>query len=84
MTCKTLGYDVPYSGWDGATRTRPNLAGKMSLHREYGDNQFGGYSRYRRGDGETLMLVQAWNYPNGGQRSSGIRLHLGPVFLGGD
>ena len=57
-----LDYDVPYSGWDGATRTRPDLAGKMSLHREYGDNQFGGYSRYTRGDGETLMLVQAWNY----------------------
>ena len=57
-----LAYDVPYSGWDGATRTRPNLAGRRSLHREYGDNQFGGYSRYTRGDGETLMLVQAWNF----------------------
>ncbi len=34
----------------------------MSLHREYGDNQFGAYSRYSRGDGELLMLVQAWNY----------------------
>ena len=57
-----ISYDVPYSGWDGETKTRPNIAGKMSLHREYGDNQFGGYSRYSRGDGEALMLVQAWNY----------------------
>lgn len=56
-------YDVPYSGWDEATHSRPSLAhGAMSLHREYGDNQFGAYSRYSRGDGEFLMLVQAWNY----------------------
>lgn len=58
-----IRYDVPYSGWDDATHTRPNRAhGAMSLHREYGDNQFGAYSRYSRGDGEFLMLVQAWNY----------------------
>jgi beta-galactosidase len=58
-----IPYDVPYSGWDGHTHTRPNFAdGMSSLHREYGDNQFGGYSRYSRGDGETLMLVQAWGY----------------------
>ncbi|KZV42186.1 beta-galactosidase [Dorcoceras hygrometricum] len=57
------GYDVPYSGWDDATHSRPSRAhGAMSLHREYGDNQFGAYSRYGRGDGEFLMLVQAWNY----------------------
>ena len=66
-----MSYDVPYSGWDGETRTRPNLAGKMSLHREYGDNQFGGYSRYTRGDGETLMLVQAWNF------QTAVNDHLG-------
>ncbi len=58
-----IRYEVPYSGWDDASETRPNRAhGIMSLHREYGDNQFGGYSRYSRGDGEALMLVQAWNY----------------------
>ncbi len=58
-----IRYDVPYSGWDGSTHTRPSRAhGAMSLHREYGDNQFGGYSRYSRGDGEKLMLVQAWNF----------------------
>lgn len=58
-----IRYDVPYSGWDGDAHTRPSRAhGAMSLHREYGDNQFGGYSRYTRGDGELLMLVQAWNY----------------------
>jgi beta-galactosidase len=58
-----IRYEVPYSGWDAVTETRPDLAhGMMSLHREYGDNQFGGYSRYSRGDGEQLMLVQAWNY----------------------
>lgn len=73
----TLNYDVPYSGWDGETRTRPNLAGKMSLHREYGDNQFGGYSRYRRGDGETLMLVQAWNY------QTAVNDHLGLDYTWG-
>ncbi|MFK2879202.1 glycoside hydrolase family 2 protein [Rhodanobacter hydrolyticus] len=56
-------YDVPYSGWDDATHSRPSRAhGAMSLHREYGDNQFGAYSRYDRGSGEYLMLVQAWNY----------------------
>ncbi len=56
-------YDVPYSGWDDATHSRPSRAhGAKSLHREYGDNQFGGYSRYGRGSGEFLMLVQAWNY----------------------
>ena len=72
-----LAYDVPYSGWDGATRTRPNLAGKMSLHREYGDSQFGGYSRYSRGDGETLMLVQAWNY------QTAVNDHLGLDYTWG-
>jgi beta-galactosidase len=58
-----IRYEVPYSGWDDATHSRPSRAhGAMSLHREYGDNQFGAYSRYSRGDGERLMLVQAWNY----------------------
>lgn len=58
-----IGYDVPYSGWDGATHTRPSRDhGAMSLHREYGDNQFGGFSRVARADGEGAMLVQAWNY----------------------
>lgn len=58
-----IRYEVPYSGWDDATHTRPSRAhGAMSLHREYGDNQFGMYSRYSRGDGKYLMLVQCWNY----------------------
>ena len=74
---KELSYDVPYSGWDGETRTRPNLAGRMSLHREYGDNQFGGYSRYTRGDGETLMLVQAWNF------QTAVNDHLGYDYTWG-
>ncbi len=72
-----VNYDVPYSGWDGETRTRPNLAGKMSLHREYGDNQFGGYGRYTRGDGETLMLVQAWNF------QTAVNDHLGYDYTWG-
>lgn len=56
-------YSVPYSGWDDVTHMRPSLDhGAKSFHREYGDNQFGGYSRYDRGSGEFLMLVQAWNY----------------------
>jgi beta-galactosidase len=58
-----IRYDVPYSGWDGTTRSRPSRAhGDMSFHREYGDSQFGAYSRYTRGDGEKLMLIQVWNY----------------------
>ncbi len=70
---RAIGYDVPYSGWDDATHSRPNRAGgAMSLHREYGDNQFGGYSRYSRGDGEYLMLVQCWNY----QTALNQQLHL--------
>lgn len=58
--------EIPYSGWDGGSLSRPQeVRGRMSLHREYGDFEFGGNgstSRATRGDGEKPMLLMAWNY----------------------
>jgi beta-galactosidase len=58
--------EIPYSGWDGGNFSRPQeVRGRMSLHREYGDFEFGGNgstSRATRGDGEKAMLLMAWNY----------------------
>lgn len=62
-----VGYDIPYSGDDKLAVKRklyPN-GEKLFLRREYGDWAFGGNkstSRVNRGDGETAMQIQAWNF----------------------
>ena len=59
-------YEIPYSGWDQASFSRPAVVpGRMALHREYGDFEFGGNnstSRAARGDGVDALLLMAWNY----------------------
>jgi len=58
--------EIPYTGWDGGNFSRPQeVRGRMSMHREYGDFEFGGNgstSRATRGDGEKALLLMAWNY----------------------
>ncbi|MFX5530086.1 hypothetical protein ABTD83_19350, partial [Acinetobacter baumannii] len=59
-------WDVPWTGWDDASVTRPALY-KMQkgIDREYGDYEFGGEqstSRAGRGDGEGALMLQAWNF----------------------
>ena len=59
-------WDVPWTGWDDATFTRPALfKGQKGVDREYGDYEFGGEqstSRAGRGDGEGALMLQAWNF----------------------
>ena len=59
-------WDVPWTGWDDATFTRPALfPSQKGVDREYGDYEFGGEqstSRAGRGDGEGALMLQAWNF----------------------
>lgn len=59
-------WDVPWTGWDDATFTRPALFPmQKGVDREYGDYEFGGEqstSRAGRGDGEGALMLQAWNF----------------------
>jgi len=64
---KRIKYDVPFSEWDEATKTRPmkRITDRPGLNREYGDYEFGGHystTRAERKDGEQALLQQAWNY----------------------
>lgn len=59
-------WDVPWTGWDDDTFTRPALFPmQKGVDREYGDYEFGGEqstSRAGRGDGEGALMLQAWNF----------------------
>jgi len=64
---KKIGYDVPFTEWDEASKTRPllRISDRLGLNREYGDYEFGGHystTRAERRDGEQALLQQAWNY----------------------
>ncbi len=59
-------WDVPWTGWDDASFTRPPFFKKQKgVDREYGDYEFGGEessSRADRGAGEGASMLQAWNF----------------------
>jgi len=73
-----LGYDVPFTEWDEATKTRPlqRITDRLGLNREYGDYEFGGHystTRAERKDGEQALLQQAWNYQIALNRNRNLR-----------
>jgi beta-galactosidase len=59
-------WDVPWTGWDDGTFTRPALFNmQKGIDREYGDYEFGGEqstSRVARDGGEGALMLQAWNF----------------------
>jgi beta-galactosidase len=81
----SIGYDVPYTLWTDFY-DRPmakELGARKGLHREYGDYEFGGEhstSRMARGDGETGMRLQAWNYQWSHNRNLGWNHTLGDAI----
>ena len=75
---KKIGYDVPFTEWDEATKTRPlrRINDRLGLNREYGDYEFGGHystTRAQRKDGEQALQQQAWNYQIALNRNRNIR-----------
>lgn len=80
-----VGYDLPYTLWTDFY-DRPmakGLEGRLGLHREYGDYEFGGEhstSRMARGDGPTALRLQAWNYQWAHNRNRGWAHTLGDAI----
>lgn len=83
---KKIGYDIPFTGWDNATKTRPLQGAKKGLTREYGDYEFGGHNsttRARIGDGEWAMRVQAFNFQWSHNMNLGSTAELGDLIWEG-